>query len=83
MRDILVLFVHVIITVFRLAKPGGFWSVVAESALVRHQLLILNRGQFGHALLLLPASTERLVELHEALIFVATILGQGEFGAEQ
>ena len=45
MRDILVLFVHVIVTVFRLARPGGFRSVIAESALVRHQLLILNRGR--------------------------------------
>ena len=45
MRDILVLFVHVIVTVLQLARPGGFRSVIAESALVRHQLLILNRGR--------------------------------------
>src|SRR6266566_5833708 len=45
MRDILVLFVHVIVTVLRLARPGGFRSVIAESTLVRHQLLILNRGR--------------------------------------
>src|SRR6266581_7502049 len=45
MRDIFVLFVHVIVTVVRLARPGGFRSVIAESALVRHQLLILNRGR--------------------------------------
>ena len=45
MREILVLFVHLIVTVFRLARPGGFRSVIAESALVRHQLLILNRGR--------------------------------------
>src|SRR5262249_42068485 len=31
--------------VVRLAKPGGLRSVVAESVLVRHQLLILNRGR--------------------------------------
>jgi len=35
----------VIVTVVRLAGPGEFRSVVAESALVRHQLLILNRGR--------------------------------------
>jgi hypothetical protein len=29
----------------RLAGPGGLRSVVAESALLRHQLLILNRGR--------------------------------------
>src|SRR5436305_11561520 len=45
MRDVLILFVHLIVTVVRLAGPGGLRSVVAESALVRHQLLILNRGR--------------------------------------
>ena len=45
MPDFLVLLVHLIVTVVRLAKPGGFRSVVAESVLVRHQLLILNRGR--------------------------------------
>jgi putative transposase len=34
-----------IITVVRLAGPGGLRSVVAESASIRHQLLILNRGR--------------------------------------
>ena len=29
----------------RLAKPGGFRSVVAEPVLIRHQLLILSRGR--------------------------------------
>ncbi len=45
MRDFLILFVHLIVTVVRLAGPGGLRSVVAESALVRYQLLILNRGR--------------------------------------
>ena len=45
MRDIFALFLHVVVTVFRLARPGGFRSVVAESTLIRHQLLILNRGR--------------------------------------
>ena len=45
MSDFLVLVVHFIVTVFRLAKPGGPRSVLAESVLVRHQLLILNRGR--------------------------------------
>ena len=43
MRDFLILFVHLIVTVARLSAPGGLRSVVAESVLVRHQLLILNR----------------------------------------
>src|SRR6059036_257917 len=45
MRDIFALFLHVIVTVIRLARPGGLRSVVAESVLVKHQLLILNRGR--------------------------------------
>jgi hypothetical protein len=34
-----------IVTVARLAGSGGLRSAVAESVLVRHQLLILNRGR--------------------------------------
>ena len=45
MRDFVILFVHLIVTVARLARPGGLRSVVAESMLIRHQLLILNRGR--------------------------------------
>src|SRR6516225_11714993 len=45
MYDILVIFVHLIVTVVRLIKPGGLRAVVAESALTRHQLLILNRSR--------------------------------------
>src|SRR5580700_8694340 len=45
MRDFLILFVHLIVTAARLARPGGVRSVVAESVLVRHQLLVLNRGR--------------------------------------
>jgi hypothetical protein len=45
MRDFAIVFVHLIVTLARLARPGGLRSVVAESMLVRHQLLILNRGR--------------------------------------
>jgi len=45
MRDVLILFVHLIVTLMRLARPGGVRSVVAESVLVKHQLLILNRSR--------------------------------------
>ena len=45
MRDLLVLFVHLIVTMVRLAKPGGLCAVVAKSALTRHQILILNRSR--------------------------------------
>src|SRR6266566_415347 len=45
MRDVVFLFIHLIVTVVRLARPGGLRSVVAESVLVRHQLHILNRSR--------------------------------------
>src|SRR6202790_2583562 len=45
MRDFLILIVHLVITLTRLTRPGGLRMVVAESVLIRHQLLILNRGR--------------------------------------
>jgi putative transposase len=45
MRDFIILLVHLIVTLARLARPSGLRSVVAESVLLRHQLLILNRGR--------------------------------------
>ena len=45
MRDLAVLFLHLLATVVRLAGPGGARSVVAESVLVKQQLLILNRSR--------------------------------------
>src|ERR1700687_5124291 len=45
MRDVVTLFLHLIVVLVRLPSPRGFRSVAAESVLVRHQLLILNRGR--------------------------------------
>jgi putative transposase len=45
MRDLVILLVHVITTCARLLGPGGIRSVVAESVLVKQQLLILNRSR--------------------------------------
>src|SRR5882762_5926116 len=45
MRDVVILFVHLIVTVVRLAGPGGLRAVVAESVLVKLQLRVLNRGR--------------------------------------
>ena len=45
MRDLLILFVHVITTVLRVGRPGGVRTVIAESVLTKHQLLILNRSR--------------------------------------
>jgi putative transposase len=45
MRDLVILFIHLIATCARLLGPGGMRSVVAESVLVKQQLLILNRSR--------------------------------------
>ena len=43
-RDLAVLFLHLLATVTRLAGPCGARAVVTESVLVKHQLLSLNRS---------------------------------------
>ena len=45
MRDVVILFLPLIATVVRLARPGGLRSVISESLLLKHQLQILNRGR--------------------------------------
>ena len=45
MRDPIILLVHLIATLARLMGPGGLRSDVAESVLVKQQLLILNRSR--------------------------------------
>lgn len=45
MRDLATLFIHLIVTIVRLMRPGGARAVVAESLLVKHQIVILNRGR--------------------------------------
>jgi transposase InsO family protein len=43
MRDLLALLTHLMATLARLFGPGGVKAVVAESLLLKHQLLIINR----------------------------------------
>jgi hypothetical protein len=45
MCDALILVADLLGIVVRLARPDGLRSVVAKSVLVRHQLLISNRGR--------------------------------------
>src|SRR2546428_5277312 len=45
MREIVILFVHALATLARLWGPGGIRSVLAESVLVKQQLLLLNRSR--------------------------------------
>ena len=43
MRDLAILFLHLITTVVRMLGRGGARSIVAESLLIKQQLLIVNR----------------------------------------
>src|ERR1700720_4402094 len=45
MRNFFALFIHVIATLARLLGPGGVRSLIAESLLLKHQLLIVNRSR--------------------------------------
>src|SRR5271155_5432055 len=45
MRNLVVLFIHFIAVLARLLGPGGVRSLVAESLLLKHQLLIMNRSR--------------------------------------
>lgn len=45
MHDGFTLFLCAIAIIIRLARPGGLRSVVAESILMRHQVLILSRDR--------------------------------------
>jgi putative transposase len=45
MRDALLLIAHLIVTTIRTIAPGGARAVIAESLLLKHQLLVLNRSR--------------------------------------
>ena len=45
MRNLLILLVHLVATIIKLMKPGGVRAVVAESLLLKHQLVVLNRSR--------------------------------------
>jgi hypothetical protein len=45
MRHLVVLFIHLIAVLAQLFQPGGVRSLVAESLLLKHQLLIVNRSR--------------------------------------
>ena len=45
MRDLLLLVIHLLVTVAKLVRPGGARAVAAESLLLKHQLVIINRSR--------------------------------------
>ena len=44
MRLLFILIAHLLVTLARLARPGGIRAVAAESLAVKHQLLIMKRS---------------------------------------
>ena len=45
MRDFLILLVHFVATIVKLVKLGGVRAVMAESLVLKHQLVVLNRSR--------------------------------------
>ena len=45
MRELLILAIHLLVTLLKLLRPGGLRAVVAESLLLKHQILITNRSR--------------------------------------
>jgi hypothetical protein len=45
MMHLLILAVHLLATIAKLMRPGGVRVVVAESLLIKHQLLISSRAR--------------------------------------
>jgi len=44
MRDLAILFIHLLATIAKMTHTGGARALVAESLLLKHQLMVLNRG---------------------------------------
>jgi transposase InsO family protein len=45
MRELLILAIHLLVTFAKLLRPGGVRALAAESLLLKHQLLIINRSR--------------------------------------
>jgi len=45
MKDLLILLIHLLTTIARLIGPGGVKAVVADSLLLKQQLLVMNRAR--------------------------------------
>jgi putative transposase len=84
MRDLLLLAVQLVVTLAKLARPGGVRSVIAESLLLKHQLIISGRSRrrapplttidrFVLGLMVLFVSPRRVAKL-AAVLKPATLL---------
>jgi len=45
MKDLIVLLIHLMVTLAKLMGPGGAKAVVADSLLMKQQLLVINRSR--------------------------------------
>lgn len=45
MKLVIVLLIHLLVTIAKLLRPGGTRAVVAETLLLKHQLMVLNRSR--------------------------------------
>ena len=45
MMHLLILAIHLLATIAKLVRPGGVRAIVAESLLLKHQLLISSRAR--------------------------------------
>ena len=45
MRELFILIAHLLVTLAKLARPGGLGAVAAESLAVKHQLLVMKRAR--------------------------------------
>ena len=45
MRDLIILAIHLLVTLAKMARPGGVRAVAAESLLLKHPLLISSRSR--------------------------------------
>ncbi len=45
MSELVALLMHLLVTVAKVLRPGGVRAVVAESLLLKHQLIISSRGR--------------------------------------
>jgi hypothetical protein len=87
MRLLFPLLGHLLVTLARLARPGGVRAVVAESLAVKHQLLVMKRSQRRapnltswdrlllrfYTLLVSPKRTRKMAVIPKAATLVAFI----------
>ena len=45
MKDLIIIFLHLIAILFKLMGPGGARSIVADSLLMKQQLLVISRSR--------------------------------------